>query len=232
MANRSGDIRDQRSQQTEGEARIPVHEERLDVEKCPTEVGEVQVRKTVQEEQQTIPVELRREEVNVERRDVDDRPASAGEGAFQEGTIRVPVRGEEAVVNKQAVVTGEVVVNKEQTTERQDVSGTVRRERIEADEDYDRARSGFQEHYTRGQAPTGAAGAQGSSRAFEDVEPHYRRGWQAGSDERYRQREWDDVEPDLRRGYEEESRGGGTWDQLRDAVREGFDRARGRGSRG
>ena len=78
-------------QATEGEVRVPVAEERLHVEKRQAELGEVQLRKTVEEEQQTVPVELEREEVRVERRDVGDRPVRPGDQVFEEGTVRVPV---------------------------------------------------------------------------------------------------------------------------------------------
>ena len=49
-------------------------EERLEVEKRPAELGAVEVRKTVETEQQTVPVELTREEVHVEQRDVPTAP--------------------------------------------------------------------------------------------------------------------------------------------------------------
>ena len=86
----------------EGEIRVPVREERLNVEKRSGRdglCGHPQGRHT---EQVNIPVELRHEEVTVNRVDVKDRPVAAGEmaGAFEEGTIRVPVRGEEAVVRR------------------------------------------------------------------------------------------------------------------------------------
>jgi uncharacterized protein (TIGR02271 family) len=113
---------------------VPVVEERLDVEKRPTELGEVTIEKDVVTEQREVPVDLRREEVHVERRDVEDRPLRAGEQAFEDQTIRVPIRGEEAVVDKEQVVTGEVVVDKEQTTERQTVADTVRRQDVEVDQ--------------------------------------------------------------------------------------------------
>ncbi len=125
-----------RAQTTEGDLRVEVHEERLDVAKRQVQLGEVQVRTEVVTEQQTVPVELMREEVHVEQRDVADRPMSEADraGAFQEGTIRIPVRGEEAVVTKEAIVTGEVVINKERTTETERVTDTVRKERIQVDE--------------------------------------------------------------------------------------------------
>lgn len=119
----------------QNELRVPVMEEQLNVEKRQAQLGEVQIHKTVEQEQVNVPVELRREEVHVEQRDIN-RPIQAGEvdTAFQEGTIRVPVRGEEAIVNKQAVVTGEVAVNKNVTAEQQTVADTVRRERVDVDD--------------------------------------------------------------------------------------------------
>ncbi len=117
------------------EIRVPVAEERLEVEKRQAELGEVEVRKSVVQEQVSVPVELEHEEVRVEERDLADRPVQAGDQVFQEGVIRVPVRGEEAVVEKEAVVTGEVVIDKDRVAERQQVSDTVRRERVEVDEE-------------------------------------------------------------------------------------------------
>src|SRR5688572_284400 len=74
--------------------RVPVQEERLEVEKRQAEMGSVDIRKTVETEQVNVPVELRHEEVTVDRVDVPDRPVAAGAvaDAFEEGTIRVPVR--------------------------------------------------------------------------------------------------------------------------------------------
>jgi len=122
--------------QSANEMRVPVMEEQLNVEKRQANMGEVQVHKTVTQEQVNVPVELRREEVHVDERDITDRPLQAGEEttAFQEGTIRVPVRGEEAVVNKQAVVTGEVAINKTVTTEQQTIADSVRREHVQVDD--------------------------------------------------------------------------------------------------
>ena len=117
------------------EIRVPLVEERLLVDKRAVELGSVDIRKDVETERVEIPVELRREEVSVNRVDVQDRPVAAGDldDAFQEGTIRVPVRGEEAVVQKEAFVTGEVVIDKERGTERQTVTDTIRREDVEVD---------------------------------------------------------------------------------------------------
>jgi hypothetical protein len=41
----------------------------------------------------------------------------------------------------------------------------------------------------------------------------------------YRGRDWHTIEPDARRAFEKDNPGG-TWDQLKDAVRSGYDRMR------
>ncbi len=112
---------------------VPVAEERLAVGKRAVELGEATIRKTVTEEQQTVPVTLVNEEVRVEERDVADRRATGTEDLFKEETIRVALRGEEAVVAKEAVVTGEVVIEKERVAEEGHVSGTVRKQHVEVE---------------------------------------------------------------------------------------------------
>jgi len=205
----------------EGQIRVPVVEERLNVEKRQGEMGSVDIRKTVESEQVNIPVELRHEEVTVDRVDVKNRPVAAGDvaAAFEEGTIRVPVRGEEAIVEKEAVVTGEVVIDREMKTERQTISDTVRKERVSIDENYTRDRSAFEQHFNQRRAKLGTAA---DTRTFADAEPHYRRGYEAGYDERYAGRDFADVEPELRRSHT----GSESWEHLREEINEGFNRAR------
>ena len=117
------------------ELRLPVAVEKLEVEKRPVELGAIEVRKTVVTEEQSVPIELVREELHVEQLTVVDRPV-AGDVAdlFREGSIRVPVRGEEAVAAKEAYVTDEVVIDKQQLSERQVITDMVRKERVIADE--------------------------------------------------------------------------------------------------
>jgi len=204
-----------------GEVRVPVMEERLNVEKRQGEMGAAEIRKTVETEQVNIPVELRHEEVTIDRVDVKDRPVAAGDldDAFQEGTIRVPVRGEEAVVQKEAFVTGEVVVDREVKTERQTISDTVRKERVNVEENYQRDRAGFEEHF--GKRRTGL-GTNADTRTFADAEPNYRRGYESAHDERYAGRDFAEVEPELRKAHTS----GESWEHLREEIREGFDRGR------
>ncbi len=202
--------------EAEGDVRVQVHEERLEVDKRERALGEVQVRKTVVAEQQTVPVELMREEVHVEQRDVVDRAATEADlvGAFQEETIRVPLRGEEAVVHKETVVTGEVVLDKTRTTETERITDTVRKERIDVDEHYDKARAAYQQDLaTRPGAPELAA-----------AEPHFRTGYGTARDPRYAGKSFEEVEPALRQGAGVANESG--WEQIKREVREGFTRAR------
>jgi uncharacterized protein (TIGR02271 family) len=215
-----------RAEEMEGnEVRVPITEERIEVEKRQGELGAVEVHKSVEREQVNIPVEVHHEEVHVNRVDVPDRPVAAGEmpEAFKEGTIRVPVRGEQAVAHKETVVTGEVVIDREVVTEHETVSDTVRRERVDIDENYKRAREGFRQHFEQGR--TGLTGTAADTRTFEDAEANYRTGFMAGHDQRYAGRTFNEVEPDIRRqhrstGSDED------WERLRREVNEGFDRAR------
>lgn len=205
----------------EGQIRVPIVEERLNVEKRQGEMGSVDVRKTVETEQVNIPVELRHEEVSVNEVDVRDRPVAAADldNAFQEGTIRVPVRGEEAVVQKEAFVTGEVVIDREMKTERQTVSDTIRKEHVNVDENYRRDRSALEQHFNKRRSSLGTAA---DTRTFADAEPNYRKGYEAAHDERYAGRDFSDVEPELRRSHG----GGESWEHLREEINEGFNRGR------
>ncbi len=183
----------------EGALRVPVAEERLTVGTREVELGEVEIRKTVTEEEQTIPVTLTRDEVVVNEVRVEERPAT-GDDLFEEGTIRVELRGEEAVVAKETVVSGEVVIEKETVAEERQITDTVRRQRVEVDEKYREARGDLaQAHAARQQSATDD---WGRGRTFEQAEPHYRTGYTAAHDERYADRDFDEIEPEMRRDYE------------------------------
>ena len=99
---------------------VPLAAERLRAAKRPADLGAVRVRKTVATEERRLPIDLTYETVRVEERDLPARPAT-GTDLFRE----------EAVVTKEAVVTGEVVIAKGLATERRHVADTVRVERAE-----------------------------------------------------------------------------------------------------
>jgi uncharacterized protein (TIGR02271 family) len=209
----------------EEDIRVPVMEERISVDKRQAERGSVDIKKDVVTEQVNVPVELRREEVSVNRVDVPDRRVGAGEigDAFEEGTIRVPIRGEEAVARKETFVTGEVVIDRDVVTERETISDTIRKERVDVDENYERNREGFRQHFEGRRA--GLTGSTADTRTFEDAETNYRTGYTAANDKRFAGRKFEDAEPEIRRSHG--SMGSGdSWEHLREEIREGWERAR------
>ncbi len=124
------------STQVEGDdvLRVPVHEEELTATRREREIGEVEIQKDVVAEEQVLEVPVTEERVRVQRRAVD-REVGADETAFQEGTIEVPVRGEEVDLQKQTRVAEEVEVSKEAVQQTEQVAGTVRREEVRVAED-------------------------------------------------------------------------------------------------
>jgi uncharacterized protein (TIGR02271 family) len=115
------------------EARIPLREEQLDVEKTRKE-GEVRLHKVVHTEMKHMTVPVQKEEVVIERAPADQaRGTDTGAGAFREEETRIPVMEEEVEVSKRPVVKEEVRARKERRTENRDVSDEVRSEDVEVE---------------------------------------------------------------------------------------------------
>ena len=108
---------------------VPVVEERLTAGVREQEAGRFRLRKDVIIEQQSVDVPVQREEVYITKQTVN-RPATQADLSAMDQDINVPIREQEAFTSKQAVVTGEVDVRKEVTTETQRVTDTVRREEV------------------------------------------------------------------------------------------------------
>ena len=127
---------------------LRLREEQLGVNKERVQAGEVRLGKDVVEEQKTVNVPVTHEEVYVERRPVtgantvaDNTPIGTDE------TIRVPVSEEKVNVSKDTVTTGEVAVGKRAVQETQQVSDTVKREKLRAEERGDAPIHGTQSDY-------------------------------------------------------------------------------------
>jgi uncharacterized protein (TIGR02271 family) len=118
----------------ERDVAIPVVEEQLEVGKRQVERGGVRVHTNVEE----IPVEqdvsLRDERVYVERRPVDRPITEADEAALQNTGFELRERTERPVVDKQARVVEEVVINKDVTEHQERVSDTVRRTDVDVED--------------------------------------------------------------------------------------------------
>jgi len=91
---------------------IPVIEEQLKIQKRRVESGRVQIRKVVQEREETVNVPLLREEVSVERVPVNryiDEPLAV---RYEGETMIVPVVEEVLVVEKRLVLKEELHISK------------------------------------------------------------------------------------------------------------------------
>jgi len=116
--------------------RVELAEEDLTATTRGVERGAVHVDKVTTEEQQTLEVPVTEERVTINRR-VVDRDVVPGDATFEEGSIDVPVRGEEVEVDKRARVREEIEIGKEQVTTSQQVTDTVRREEARIADDTD-----------------------------------------------------------------------------------------------
>jgi uncharacterized protein (TIGR02271 family) len=121
--------------ETTGESTIevPLSEEEVKVGKRTVGAGEVKLRKTVTTEQVNVPVELKREDIVVERvpaHEVDP----AGKEPFKEELVKVPLSREEPVVEKEVRVTGAVRVRKTEGVDKETIRESVRREDVDVDE--------------------------------------------------------------------------------------------------
>ncbi len=91
----------------------------------------MRLRKWVETEDVNVDVDLKRETAKVTREPMDERVSGAEIG---EEEIEVPLHREEAVVQKQAVGKERITLEKDTETETEQVSDSVRKERVEVDE--------------------------------------------------------------------------------------------------
>jgi uncharacterized protein (TIGR02271 family) len=115
------------------DTRVPVVEESLNVSKRQVERGGVRVYTRTHEQPVAEQVNLRKETVHVDRRPADRPATEADMNALKGGAIEMREKSEEAVVNKQARVTGEVVVRKDVENRTETVRDTVRKTDVEVD---------------------------------------------------------------------------------------------------
>ncbi len=112
-------------------------EEELRVGTTEREAGRARLRKYVVEEEVTQTVPVKREEVRVEREPITDANVDAATDgpAISDEEHEVVLHEEQAVVDKQAVPKERVSLEKDTFTEEEQVSDTVRQERIDVDDD-------------------------------------------------------------------------------------------------
>lgn len=114
-------------------ATIELSEEQMRVGKREVEAGGVRLRKVVRTEIVNQPVELKHEEIVVERVPASGKTPS--QSSFQGEDVFIPLRREEAVIEKEARVREQVRVSKTAGTEKQTIQGQVRKEDVEIEQE-------------------------------------------------------------------------------------------------
>ncbi|MFC0252058.1 DUF2382 domain-containing protein [Massilia consociata] len=208
-----------------GTQSIPVVEEQLSVGKREVQRGGVRIYSRVRETPVNETVSLREEHVDVQRRPVN-QPLGAGDSAaFREQSIEMRETAEEPVVEKSARIVEEVTVGKQVSERQEQIHDTVRHTEVDVQRlDGTMARSDmrdddsyFRNHFTS------TYGVSGES--YDDYAPAYSYGSQMARSGRFTGRQWDQVENDLRSDWDTRNSGGpSTWEKMKAAVRQGWDR--------
>jgi uncharacterized protein (TIGR02271 family) len=118
----------------QGEIKVPVVEEDIEVGKREVQRGGVRVYNRITETPVEKDVRLREEHVSVERRPVNRPVSEADIDSLREGTIEVSETAEEAVVAKRARVAEEVVINKDVDERTETVRDSVRRSDVDVED--------------------------------------------------------------------------------------------------
>lgn len=111
------------------EANIPLHEEQLKVSKREVGAGGVRLHKIIQTQHVQQGVDLRHEEIVVER--IPAKDLKVGIKAFQDEEFYIPLNQEEAVVEKEAHVREQFYAHKAGKMEHKTVEADCRKEDIE-----------------------------------------------------------------------------------------------------
>jgi stress response protein YsnF len=114
---------------------IHLAEEEVNIGKREVSAGRVRLRKVVRTEVVNQPVELRREDVIIER--VDDAGHPIDGEHFTEDEVEIELKREEAVVDKTVHPAGTVRARKVTDTKQENIQETVRKEDVEVVRDVD-----------------------------------------------------------------------------------------------
>jgi stress response protein YsnF len=198
--------------------RIPVFEEELMVGKREVLKGGKRIETFVSEVPAQEQVSLREERVRVQRRPVNRVADLTDIDAFQEGSFEVLETIEEPVIAKRARVVEEVIISKEMTERVETVHETVRRTDVRIHEiqaDFERD---YQERFASAEPNAVAA-------SFKDMKPAYEYGHELALDEKYHGADWEQLEANARNEWPERQHRN-AWDEVREAVRYGYEKVR------
>ncbi len=118
----------------EGEIRIPLATERLNIGKQVVELGELRIHKRVEQIEEVQRVPVTHDELVVERIPMNQPLDAPRQPRTENDVLIIPVMKEVLVVQRQLVLVEEVRVSKRYVTEEHEVREPVRRERIELED--------------------------------------------------------------------------------------------------
>ncbi|MDX2188081.1 MAG: PRC and DUF2382 domain-containing protein [Opitutaceae bacterium] len=116
------------------EAHITLNEEELKVGKREVEAGGIRLRKVIRTEVVNRPVELRREEIVIERTPATSATAVNDQAEISDDEIYIPLRREEVVIEKSVRPREEVRIGKREYRESENVNETIRSEELEVED--------------------------------------------------------------------------------------------------
>ena len=118
---------------SEEEPTLQLSEEEAHVRKHEKDAGGVRLRKVIRTETVHKPVELKHEDVEIERIPAEEGKAASSD--FGEGEAYIPLRREEATLEKETHAKEQVKAHKKTTSEEKDLSEDVRKEDIKIERD-------------------------------------------------------------------------------------------------
>ncbi len=198
--------------------RIPIIEEKMKVGKRQVDEGGVQIKKEMDTKDVEKQVNLRDENVDVQRHSVDRPATDADFNAFKEGTVEIHTTHEEPIVEKEARVTGEVVVDKNVQEHQETVTGQVRKTDVDVqklDQGFNQNEDLFRNHFNQNYSRMGAG------YDYNNYRNAYRYGYGLGAEPRYASYDWNRLEPEARKNWENQY-SNMNWNDYRGAVQEGW----------
>jgi uncharacterized protein (TIGR02271 family) len=121
-----GNNEDTKQETRDNDAKLLLRKEELDIDKSSVHTGEVELGKEIIEEQKIVDVPVKREEVVIERRTLNNELSDSP--ITDEETIRIPVSEERVDVDKHTVISGEISAHKRDIEDVKHIDETVKRE--------------------------------------------------------------------------------------------------------
>ena len=214
------------------EVTVPIAQEELQVGKREVNKGTTRLEKRIIQKPVEEQVQLRDEDVTVDRRSVD-RPVQDPSKAFEEKTIEMTETREEPVISKRARVTGEVTLKNEAGQRTETIRDSVRQTDVDVIRPEDTRRSGSMPQSKTEQASIADMSAHeqefrrnydsryaNSDLTYEQVRPAYRFGYKLAKDPQYSGSNWENVLSEARSNWEDGYPG--SWNRYKDAIHYGW----------